>query len=318
MISIIGDIHSDIKEDLIDEKINVLESYLNHSDGDKILLGDIFHNRKNISHYALKKLQELFQNCKDDIKIILGNHDCQFKNTLFPNSLIPAFKHLKNVEIITKPTEWNDFLLVPWICSENYNECIDAIRESNKKYLCGHLEINGFYMSRGIECRGGFKKSDLSHYEKVFSGHFHIRSEKDNIIYCGSVCQNDWNDFDNQKGFYILENDDIKFIEGPKQIYKHLIVEDDFDIDVYKDCHVKIYHKKKLTKKQYEKIEELKSFVRSYKIFDESFEVAVEKKLEKIEFNDIIDEYFVDIEIEDELKDDIKVYLKDKYKEVLV
>lgn len=312
---IIGDIHLDKNELTIVEKINLLTSIF-QSDCDRfILLGDVFDSRKAANTYAVKLIQNLFLSTNNEIYIIIGNHCCVYKNTLYPNSLETSFKNIPNVHIIDKPTDLDDFLLVPWINDENYDDCIDAIKKSDKKYLCGHLEINSFYMTNGIQCRTGFKLSDLSKFKKVISGHFHLFQESKNICYLGNIMQESWNDYDNQKHYCIVEDDKIEYNPIGKQIYHKIILDDDqtdFCVDNYVDCVVKLFHYKKPSKKQFDKIEELKGVVKSYQIFDESVNIQ-EVKIEKVEFKDILTEFMKDQEFE--YKQEIEEYMTVKYKE---
>ena len=314
--TIIGDVHLDSKDDMIDKKINLIKNILENNKNDIIFLGDFFHNRKHISVYALKQAQKILEDHKYNIYMIIGNHCATFKNTLYPNSLETSFRNISNVYIIDKPTELDNFLIIPWICDENYDECVNAIKTSSKKYLCGHLEITSFYMTNNIECRTGFKFSDLTKFNHVFSGHFHLSQDEKNISYIGNISQESWNDFNNSKRYCIIENDDIQFHSIGSDIYKKIFLDDDktdFDIDEFKDCVIKLYHSKKLTKKQFDKIEELKSIVKSYQIFDESVNLN-EVKIEQVEFKDMLKDF---MKMQDfDYKVEIEEYLIEKHSEV--
>ena len=317
---IFGDLHLDSHEELIDEKISILDNNIQKYEYNIIFLGDIFNNRKSISTIAAQKIQNLIKKYNDrKFYMLVGNHDMYYVEKISPNSLETTFSNFDNVIIIDKPFEIDNFLLIPWICKENYEICVDAIKSTDKKYLCGHLEINSFYMTKGIECHSKFKIFDFDKFEWVLSGHFHNAQQKNNIIYVGSILQESWNDFNNQKRFIIINNDKIESIDTCSQVYKHLILENkdsNFNIDEYKDCHVKIFHNEKLSKKQFDKIELLTKEVRSYKIFDESVELN-EVKIERIEFSEVLNEFFQhQHEIEDDFKNDVKDYLLMKYNEV--
>lgn len=308
---LIGDAHVDKKPETILEKIEILKSFFSFKSDRIFILGDVFDNRNHINTIAVKLLQQLLESVKVPICIILGNHDMRFKNVSSPNSLEVAFKNISNVTIIDKPTIIDDYLLVPYIHDKNYNECIEAIKSSDRKYCIGHFDIQNFEIVKGKSSYDGLKMSLFRSFKKVFSGHFHLRQEQSNILYVGSICQNTWTDFNNQKGFYSIENDDIIFHEGPKQIYKHLILEtdkDDFELIDYEDCHIKVFHNEKLSNKQFKKIEELKLKVRSYKIFDET-NVLIEAQIDKVEFSDMLHEYMQQQDINDELKTKIIDYL---------
>ena len=315
---IIGDIHIDFKEELIEEKVDILDSYITCEN--VIILGDVSHIRKHTSTLAVDLLQKLFEKYQEKtFWLIVGNHDCKFKNTLHPNSIETSFGYMDNVVVVDKPMSVDNFLLIPWICDSNYQDCIDVIKTSKQKYVAGHFAINSFLMTRGIKCISSLKISDFDHFEKVFSGHFHLRQENKNIIYVGSIVQETWTDYLDQKGYYVVD-EEIAFVEGSVQIYKHLVLENNkskFEIDDYKDTHLKIFHYEKLSKKQFDIIDELKKCVRSYQLFDETDEAVKEVVIEKVEFSEVLDEFFGQQEdIEYDFKEDIKEYLIMKHEEI--
>jgi hypothetical protein len=84
---------------------------------------------------------------KKDLKtrIIIGNHDCYYKNQIHPSTL-ELFNEYSHIDIIDDITQVDDILLVPWgqVPEEKY----DA------KYCFGHFAINGFHMNDSINVRG--------------------------------------------------------------------------------------------------------------------------------------------------------------------
>ncbi len=40
-------------------------------------------------------------------------------------------------------------MVLPWICSENYDETLKEIKKSKAKIVMGHLELQGFRVSHG-------------------------------------------------------------------------------------------------------------------------------------------------------------------------
>lgn len=317
---IIGDIHIDSDVDTISEKIQILKDIFKQDCDRFILAGDIFHKRKQLNVVAVRQLQQLFSSIDKQIYIIVGNHDCRYKDSLYPNSISITLQKISNVTIIDKPTELDDFLLIPWICESNYETCVDSIKTSDKKYLVGHFEINGFEMVRGIECRTGFKKSDFNKFEQVFSGHFHLHQTDKNIIYIGSIYQQTWTDFNNKKGYYLIDNNiEFKSSDYQKEIYKHLILEDqesDFDIDEYSDCHLKIFHYKSLTQDQFEKIEELSLKSRTYTVLDESINLDETDAEFDSEFDKMIEEFLKHQDFEEDFKSEVQEYMIKKHEEI--
>lgn len=203
-----------------------------------IQVGDIFDRRKYINFLTLYTYyKEFFDVLKEnEIKmyVIPGNHDIYYKDTLTVNSLQLLLSDYENIQLIMKPEEieiYNEkFLFVPWICNDNYNECLKAIKETTCPYLVGHFEFEGFEMARGIVCTHGLSRNDFKKFELVISGHFHHRSQIGNILYIGTPYEMTWIDYDDPKGIYIFENRKLNFIENPIKLFYKLIYDDSTDI----------------------------------------------------------------------------------------
>jgi len=199
-------------------------------------LGDIFDRRKYINFNTLKNCREYFF---DELKrreifmhLMVGNHDTFFKNTNAVNSPDLLLDSYDNIRCYAEPFELkdlkSDILLLPWICTENFQQCMDVIKNTQAPTLFGHLEISGFVMHRGQECEGGFDPAIFSKFERVFSGHFHHRSTKGNITYLGNPYELTWNDYDDPRGFHLYDtrSHELEFIENTHRMF-HRIVYDD-------------------------------------------------------------------------------------------
>ena len=79
------------------------------------------------------------------------------------------------------------------------------------------------------------KKNLFDRFEKVLSGHFHTKSEQDNIIYLGSQMEFFWNDAHDQKYFHIIDTNDrtLTPVANPHTLF-HRIRYDD-SINDYRD-----------------------------------------------------------------------------------
>jgi hypothetical protein len=62
----------------------------------------------------------------------------------------------------------------------------------------------------------------------VFSGHYHHRSNQDNIHYLGNPYELTWQDYNDPRGFHLFDIDtlDLEFIENPNVMF-HRITYDD-------------------------------------------------------------------------------------------
>ena len=179
-------------------------------------LGDYYDHRKFVNFKALNHNRRVFldqlRKRGMSMDIILGNHDVYYKNTNELNSLKECLGHYMNeVHIITEPTVMQyDSLkmgLVPWICQDNYELCMNFIRDCKADWIGSHLELNGFEVMRGLTNKHGMDPKLFSRFEMVLSGHYHCSSKKDNIRYLGSQMEFFWSDAHDPKYFHILDTE---------------------------------------------------------------------------------------------------------------
>ena len=227
-----------------------------------IHLGDLMDRRKFVNFNTLSQMRERFvQPIVDggyDFHCIVGNHDTYFKNTNDVNSPMELFGgRYDNIHIYDEPVSLTlggcKFAMVPWINKENESKCLDFIANSTAKILCAHLELDGYQVMRGIDHVGGYDASSLSHFDKVWTGHFHVEHKKDNIHYVGTAYQMTFSDLFEKKGFYIYdtETDDMEFVENPDRRFHSIQYTDDTDYTMvdfrkFRGSYVKVFvHEKK-------------------------------------------------------------------------
>lgn len=208
-------------------------------------LGDLFDNRTNLVYKSLYRSKDIWFKKMGDLGItfhvLLGNHDICYRHTLQINSpslLLGEYDHIK---IYDKPTELEldgiKFDILPWICDENEKEIKEFISRKNKGSVClGHLELSGFQMYKGIEAHGGESRILFDHYPLVFSGHYHTRSEKGNIIYTGTPYEITWSDYSDPKGFYSFDTITRKysFIQNPNTMFEKIYYNNGSKVDISK------------------------------------------------------------------------------------
>ena len=214
---------------------------LEHNIRHIIHLGDYYDNRKFINFRALNRNRHAFLKPLRDLgitmDIIRGNHDTYYKNTGELNSLKELLGHYINeVTIIHKPTvmEYGSLKmgLVPWIDDQCEKESMEFLAKAKCDWIGGHFDIIGYEMLRGIRCEHGIDKSVFKRFERVLSGHFHVKSEQDNITYLGSQMEFFWNDAHDNKYFHILDTEtrEITAIRNPHTLF-HRIRYDDTNTD---------------------------------------------------------------------------------------
>ncbi len=202
-----------------------------------IHLGDYYDHRKFVNFKALNHNRRVFL---DEIRkrgmtmdIIPGNHDTFYKNTNELNSLKECLGHYMNeVHIIMEPTVMKyDSLnigLVPWICNDNYDQCMNFIKECKADWIGAHLELNGFEMMRGLTNTHGMDPGIFKRFEMVLTGHYHCGSKKDNIWYLGSQMEFFWSDAHDPKYFHILDTEtrQMQKVKNPHTLFEKIVYND--------------------------------------------------------------------------------------------
>jgi len=190
-----------------------------------IFLGDWHHNRASINvstmNYTLEALI-LLNDAFNNIYFINGNHDLYYRDTRELNS-IEFNKLLHNFTQINEPFIKGDVAIVPWLVSNEWKK----IQKIKCKYMFGHFELPIFYMNAMIKMpdHGTINDSHLSKPDLVFSGHFHKRQTKGNIVYIGNAFPHNYADaWDDERGMMWFEwGTDPTFITWPEQpTYKTL------------------------------------------------------------------------------------------------
>jgi len=200
-------------------------------------MGDLFDRRKYINFNTLAQVKSKFiskfEEYDINLHVTLGNHDVYFRNSNEVNSIKELFSHgYPNIKIVESPTEvvFGSVCIgiVPWITNDNFEECVDFIQNNSCSILCGHFEINGFEVVSGIRHEGGIEGFLFSNYDKVFSGHFHIKQTHKNIHYLGTQYQMSFADVGSKKGFHIYDTDtrELEFIENKRNIFFTLRYDD--------------------------------------------------------------------------------------------
>lgn len=144
-----------------------------------------------------------------------------------------------------------NFDMIPWMCKENEQEIFEFIKNSSSPYCCGHFELAGFPMMRGVESHDGIEDKFLSNYNQVFSGHYHTFSERDNVTYLGTPYELFWSDYKDTKKFAIFDTDTAKveYIANPYRMFFKLNYDDssltmnalkEIPYDKYANSYVKV------------------------------------------------------------------------------
>jgi hypothetical protein len=170
----------------------------------------------------------------------------------------------------------------------------------------------------------GLDSNIFSKFTKVFSGHYHTRSDNGRIFYLGNPYEMYWTDVNDARGFHIFDTETLEHtpINNPYKLFYNLYYEDTpyqtFDAREYENKIVKIIVRKKTKVKDFEKfvdklytagIQDLK-IIENFEIQEsEDFQVDEEENTISI-LNRYIDESEVQFD-----KNIIKGILQNLYKE---
>ena len=169
-------------------------------------LGDWNNNRAAINiltmNYSIKALEHLNANF-DRVFFIPGNHDLYYRDKRDIQSVEWA-KHLDKVVICNDWYSEGDVVIAPWMLGDDYKK----VPKLKSKYVFGHFELPHFLMNAMVAMpdHSEIKREHFSHFDHVFSGHFHKRQTQNNITYIGNCFPHNYADAgDDARGIMILE-----------------------------------------------------------------------------------------------------------------
>lgn len=218
---IFGDIHLGLYQDsdkwleIVLQFFKDIVLYCHSNNINQIIIGgDFFDNRKSLNtktQHVAHRIAKVLGVKGIYTRIIVGNHDCYFKNQLHPTSL-ELFTKYDHIEIIDRQTIVDDILLVPWGLPIEYPD-----QSGDSPIYCfGHFAINGFHMNDNYICKNGMESATFTDFKLVLSSHFHTPSKQGNIVYLGAPYGQTFHDANGVRGFYTFEDGKLEFIEYTK------------------------------------------------------------------------------------------------------
>jgi len=293
-------------------------------------MGDAFDSRKSIDYQSLEWAKRVVFDPLSEYEthIIIGNHDCYYKNTNFVNSPELLLQTYSNITTYSEVSELIldklKVLLIPWINAENFDETVKAIKNTDSVCAMGHLELNGFRAHRGHVMEEGMAVDEFEKFDKVFSGHYHTRSDNGKIFYLGNPYEMFWNDVNDSRGFHIFDTETLETttINNPYKLFYNIYYEDTphqiFDASEYENKIVKVIVRKKTDPKNFEKFLDKLYHVGIHDLkIVENFEIANNEDFEVDEEENtisILNRYIEESEVEFD-KNIIKNIFQDLYRQ---
>ena len=247
---------------------NIFFPYLEEHQIDTVIdMGDTFDNRRNIDLASLEWSKRVYFDKLKSLGIklhsIVGNHTAYYKDTNQVNSIDLLLTEYDNISVYSETTSIEvggcNILLVPWINEENKEASLGLIKASQAPVAMGHLELNGFVATAGHVMDHGMDMDPFKKFKKVYSGHYHTRSNVGNIYYLGNPYEMFWNDCEDPRGFTIFDTETLEQtpINNPYRLFYKVYYEDHnyklFNTKELKDKIIKLIVRKKTDQKQFEK-----------------------------------------------------------------
>ena len=171
-----------------------------------MFMGDWHHNRNSLNittmDYSLRALEKLGK-AFDKFFFFPGNHDLYYKDKRDIHS-VEFGKYIPGITVVHKPVTIDEVTMCPWLIGDEWK----SIGKQGGKYIFGHFELPSFFMNAMVQMpdHGEIQLKDFQNYELGFSGHFHKRQRRDNMIYIGNAFPHNYSDnWDDERGMMILE-----------------------------------------------------------------------------------------------------------------
>lgn len=222
-------------------------------------MGDTFDNRKTLDlttiEWAKRNFYDRIESMNIELHTIVGNHTSYYRNTNRINTPELLLSQYSNIQTYSSPTvvEFDGLpvLMLPWINSENERETLELIESTKAKVVMGHLELNGFYVNRGTAMEDGRDPDIFSKFKKVFTGHYHTRSDNGTVYYIGNPYEMFFNDSGDSRGFVVFDTETLKhaYVNNPYSLFDYVYYDDtdieNFDFESYAGKIIKVIIRKK-------------------------------------------------------------------------
>jgi hypothetical protein len=271
---VIGDTHFGLKRfsiDTLKDQLSLFENqifpYMEENNITEIFqLGDLFDNRTSTDINFIHTLKELFFDKLKEKGILLhalvGNHDIYFRESrevtlvkffrdLYPDNFI-LYEDRTYININNNKT-----YIVPWITKDE-----DFVMEeiSDCHNVLGHFEIRHFALVKGHMDENAKLTSEFftenTKVKNVFSGHYHIKDTNKLVKYLGTPWQNNYSDYDEEKGFYVWDEDD--FLEFHENTSSRKYIKIKYNDEQNTDRNIEVSglfkHRKLLTDEEYKEL----------------------------------------------------------------
>lgn len=187
-----------------------------------IFMGDYFEHRSSISGLTLDyayRGAEMVNDIGLPVYFIVGNHDLFYRNNRDVHNTV-TFSSLVNFKVINDITVFEELgprgsVIAPFLFEHEFPNLL----EYAKVYpvMFGHFEFKDFVITGDtIVKEHGPDHKLFKSFKRIFSGHYHKRQIKDNVVYIGNTFPTNFADTnDSQRGMatYDYSKNKLEFID---------------------------------------------------------------------------------------------------------
>jgi DNA repair exonuclease SbcCD nuclease subunit len=201
-----------------------IDNVKNDPEIDHILfLGDYFEHRSAISGLTLSYAYQgasLLNDVGLPVYFITGNHDYFYRNTRDVHNTV-MFDALNNFKVVNDITVMEELgergaVITPFLFEHEFP---DLLKYIEYPVVFGHLEFKDFVITGdSIVKEHGPDHKQFKNFKRIFSGHYHKRQEKDNVIYIGNTFPTSFADAnDNERGMtvYTYKTNKVEYFNWP-------------------------------------------------------------------------------------------------------
>lgn len=179
-------------------------------------LGDWFENRNSVNVLTLTYAHEalkLLNSTGLPVYVIIGNHDLYHRENRKIYST-RVFEDLPNIHLVNEPRVVDgELFFCPFLFKGEYP---GLAKYSKVPYWFGHFEFRNFVITGSDrKMEHGPEHTLFKEPKFIFSGHFHKRQARDNVVYIGNTFPMDYGDAgDDERGMCIVNTatDDVSFL----------------------------------------------------------------------------------------------------------
>lgn len=178
-----------------------------------MFLGDYFEHRSSISGLTLDYAYEgakLINEIGLPVFFMTGNHDYFYRNNRDIHNT-KTFTALDNFRVINELTVVQELgkhgaVVCPFLFEHEFPLLLNYLEYP---VVFGHFEFKGFVITGDyIVKEHGPDHKQFKKFKKIFSGHYHKRQIKDNIVYIGNTFPTNFADAnDSERGMAIYDYD---------------------------------------------------------------------------------------------------------------